>query len=83
MREERRRERNEALREWIDRGARCPFCGSLHLDVDATFESPQLEPQRHEAQITSNKPYEFKRVNCSTCGYVLFFNPSEFGPPSR
>jgi hypothetical protein len=81
--DDRRRARNEELREWIDQGARCPFCGSLRLDVDPTFEIFKPEPQRHEPQIRRNKPYEFMRVNCGTCGYISFFEPSKFGPPRR
>jgi hypothetical protein len=66
--DDRRYTRNEALRKWIDQGARCPFCGSLRLDVDPTFEA--------------SKP-ELMRVNCGTRGYVLFFETSKFGPPRR
>ena len=63
MADDRRRERNETLREWIDQGASCPFCAALRLDVDPTFEVPRTE---------------LIRVNCVTCGYVLFFDPSTF-----
>jgi DNA-directed RNA polymerase subunit RPC12/RpoP len=66
--DDRRHARNEALREWIDRGASCPFCGSLRLDVDLTSEVP--------------KP-ELMRINCDTCGYIAFFEPSKFGQPRR
>jgi hypothetical protein len=66
MVDDRRLERNETVREWIDQGARCPFCASLRLDVD-----PAIEPS------------EFMRVNCLTCGYISFFDPAKFGPPSR
>ncbi len=83
MVDDRRRERNATVREWIDQGASCPFCASLRLDVDPTFEIPRTEPQRHEPQIERNKPSEYIRVNCVTCGYVSFFDPSTFGPPGR
>jgi hypothetical protein len=81
--EDRRRARNATLREWIDQGARCPFCGSLGLDVDPTSETPQPEPQRPESQIRGNEPYDFMRVNCDNCGYISFFEPSKFGSPER
>jgi hypothetical protein len=80
---DRRRPRNATLREWIDQGARCPFCGSLRLDVDPTFETPESETQSPESQITYNEPYNFMRVDCVNCGYVLFFEPSKFGSPGR
>jgi hypothetical protein len=78
MVDERRRARNEPLREWIDQGASCPFCTSLRLDVDPTFELPKTEPQ-----IDRDKPCELMRVNCGTCGYISFFDPYKFGPPRR
>jgi hypothetical protein len=78
MVEDRRRARNATLREWIDQGARCPFCGSLRLDVDPTFETP--EP---ETQIGRTQPYNLMRVNCVNCGYISFFEPSKFDSPER
>jgi hypothetical protein len=83
MGEDRRRPRNETLRKWIDQGARCPFCASLRLDVDPTTEIAKTEPQADEPHPNPNEPYGFMRVNCLTCGYVSFFDPAKFGPPSR
>jgi hypothetical protein len=83
MVEDRRHPRNATLREWIDQGARCPFCGSLSLDVDPTFETPKSETQSPESQNRYNEPYTFLRVYCGNCGYILFFEPSKFGSPGR
>ena len=84
MVEDRRRARNTTLREWIDQGARCPFCGSLSLDVDPAFETPKPETQRPESPIRRTEPYNFMRVNCGNCGYISFFEPSKGGaPPGR
>ena len=83
MVDDRRRARNKALREWIDQGARCPFCGSLRLDVDPTFETPKPETHILETQIRRNLPNNFMRVNCENCGYISFFELSNFGSPGR
>ncbi len=92
MVEDRRHARNATLRDWIDQGARCPFCGSLRLDVDPTSETPKPEfsgslpafgTNKPETQTGRNVPNNFMRVNCENCGYILFFEPSKFGSPGR
>jgi hypothetical protein len=83
MVDRRRDARSESLRERISSGASCPFCNSPRLEVDTTFQVSPAETavslQRREFRGESDKPYEFVRVNCFDCGYVLFFDPARFG----
>jgi hypothetical protein len=78
-----RDDRNEVLQQWIDEGARCPFCNSANLNVGPIFEMPKPESRSAAPQLRPTKPYEFVRANCAACGYILLFDSAKFRAPRR